>query len=164
MLVPKLEAAATAAGGVSNCGDTIGGTSSGGASGLSIGGSDVRATSPSSLGASSGTIAGLMSGVLTVKTEPRVHSPGSPVAVLDQPTTSGNSSSSNNNFPPSKRSRHEDWLPSPSQTSLDQLSPSSVLNGHPSYNVMSNGYSPMSSGSYDPYSPNGTVGEYSFGT
>ncbi|XP_046390481.1 ecdysone receptor isoform X3 [Ischnura elegans] len=76
-----------------------------------------------------------------------------------------------------KRPRlHEEWLPSPGQASIvDPMSPSSgpgggvhppgggggsSVNGHPYSNTtMSNGYaSPMSSGSYDPYSPNGKIG------
>ncbi|XP_071446874.1 ecdysone receptor isoform X2 [Hetaerina americana] len=74
-----------------------------------------------------------------------------------------------------KRPRvHEEWLPSPGQASIvDPMSPSSgpgggvhppgggsSVNGHPYSNTtMSNGYaSPMSSGSYDPYSPNGKLG------
>lgn len=60
-----------------------------------------------------------------------------------------------------KRPRTEDFLSSPSpgnvSVSVPPLTPSP---GPPSqaYTVISNGYSsPMSSGSYDPYSPNGKI-------
>ncbi|PNF15670.1 Ecdysone receptor [Cryptotermes secundus] len=60
-----------------------------------------------------------------------------------------------------KRHRTDDWLPSPSPGSvgpLPPLTPSPGPPGHP-YTVISNGYSsPLSSGSYDPYSPNGKIG------
>nr|BAM66821.2 ecdysone receptor isoform A [Periplaneta americana] len=60
-----------------------------------------------------------------------------------------------------KRPRPDDWLSSPSPGSagpLPPLTPSPGPPGHP-YTVISNGYSsPMSSGSYDPYSPNGKLG------
>jgi len=98
---------------------------------------------------------------VVIKTEPRTTSPCG-----DQPTTS-------------KRARHDDagaWIPSPGQSSLDPLSPSSTFQnanssvgpagGGQGYHstsagALSNGYSsPLSSGSYDPYSPNGKIGEY----
>ncbi|KAJ9589328.1 hypothetical protein L9F63_017457, partial [Diploptera punctata] len=56
-----------------------------------------------------------------------------------------------------KRPRPDDWLSSPSPGSagpLPPLTPSPGPPGH-SYTVIS---SPMSSGSYDPYSPNGKIG------
>nr|AEZ64363.1 ecdysone receptor isoform A [Diploptera punctata] len=113
----------------------------------------------------------------SVKTEPRVHSPCDPSATLSgveithhlsasssgtttTPTPNGGSlfsgiASSN------KRPRPDDWLSSPSPGSagpLPPLTPSPGPPGH-SYTVISNGYSsPMSSGSYDPYSPNGKIG------
>jgi len=56
----------------------------------------------------------------------------------------------------------EDWMSTPSPGSVPSsappLSPSPGSQNH-SYN-MSNGYaSPMSAGSYDPYSPTGKTGE-----
>lgn len=59
---------------------------------------------------------------------------------------------------------NEDWLSSPSPGSVPgnalPLSPSPGSQSH-TYATMSNGYSsPMSTGSYDPYSPNGKLGEY----
>lgn len=64
---------------------------------------------------------------------------------------------------PNKRPRNDDFLSSPSpgpiSVSAPPLTPSP---GPPSqaYTVISNGYSsPMSSGSYDPYSPNGKIGK-----
>ena len=115
----------------------------------------------------------------SVKTEPRVHSPCDPSVTAPgvelahhlsasssgtatTPTPNGGSlfsgiASSN------KRPRPDDWLSSPSPGSagpLPPLTPSPGPPGH-SYTVISNGYSsPMSSGSYDPYSPNGKIGEY----
>ncbi|XP_063705917.1 ecdysone receptor isoform X2 [Culicoides brevitarsis] len=57
---------------------------------------------------------------------------------------------------------NEDWLSSPSPGSVPgnalPLSPSPGSQSH-TYATMSNGYSsPMSTGSYDPYSPNGKLG------
>lgn len=100
---------------------------------------------------------------VVIKTEPRTTSP----PCGEQPTTS-------------KRARHDDsgaWIPSPGQSSLDPLSPSSTFQNANSSSMgpsgggqgyhstsagaLSNGYSsPLSSGSYDPYSPNGKIGEY----
>lgn len=63
-----------------------------------------------------------------------------------------------------KRARADDWLSSPSPgtvttvNSAPPLTPSPGPQSHP-YTVI-NGYSsPMSSGSYDPYSPNGKIGK-----
>uniref|UniRef100_A0A1B0DNH5 Uncharacterized protein n=1 Tax=Phlebotomus papatasi TaxID=29031 RepID=A0A1B0DNH5_PHLPP len=55
----------------------------------------------------------------------------------------------------------DDWLSSPSPGSVPSsappLSPSPGSQSH-NYNNISNGYpSPMSTGSYDPYSPNGKI-------
>lgn len=51
----------------------------------------------------------------------------------------------------------EDWLPSP----RPPLSPSPGSQSHTYTTTMSNGYSsPMSTGSYDPYSPNGKIGKF----
>ncbi|XP_065342084.1 ecdysone receptor-like isoform X2 [Cloeon dipterum] len=86
-----------------------------------------------------------------IKTEPRTSSPCS-----DQPTSS-------------KRAHpDEGWAPSPGQTSLDPLSPSSTFQsanssgGPPGGSQgfhMTNGYSSsVSNCSYDPYSPNGKHG------
>uniref|UniRef100_A0A336MYE7 CSON009621 protein n=1 Tax=Culicoides sonorensis TaxID=179676 RepID=A0A336MYE7_CULSO len=60
---------------------------------------------------------------------------------------------------------NEDWLSSPSPGSVPgnalPLSPSPGSQSHTYATTMSNGYSsPMSTGSYDPYSPNGKLGEY----
>lgn len=65
-----------------------------------------------------------------------------------------------------KRPRADDWLSSPSPGTVTQvvnsappLTPSPGPPSHP-YTVINNGYSsPMSSGSYDPYSPNGKIGK-----
>lgn len=64
--------------------------------------------------------------------------------------------------PPNKRGRSDEWLGSPSPGSISvsapPLTPSPGPPSH-SYTVITNGYpSPMSSGSYDPYSPNGKIG------
>lgn len=65
--------------------------------------------------------------------------------------------------PANKRPRPEEWLSSPSpgtmSVSAPPLTPSPGPPSH-TYTVISNGYpSPMSSGSYDPYSPtNGKIG------
>uniref|UniRef100_A0A4Y0BP33 Ecdysone receptor n=1 Tax=Anopheles funestus TaxID=62324 RepID=A0A4Y0BP33_ANOFN len=58
---------------------------------------------------------------------------------------------------------NEEWISSPSpgsvQGSAPPLSPSPGSQSHTYTNTMSNGYSsPLSSGSYDPYSPNGKMG------
>ncbi|KAJ1527242.1 hypothetical protein ONE63_008767 [Megalurothrips usitatus] len=62
-----------------------------------------------------------------------------------------------------KRPSPDHWDSSPSHsdsaTAAPPLTPSPGPNPH-HYTVISNGYSsPMSSGSYDPYSPNGKIGE-----
>ncbi|XP_055839170.1 ecdysone receptor isoform X1 [Episyrphus balteatus] len=81
-------------------------------------------------------------------------------------STSANSTNGHLVFVPTKRVRlegPEDWISSPSPTnvpgSAPPLSPSPGSQSH-NYNTnMSNGYaSPMSTGSYDPYSPNGKIG------
>ncbi|XP_018560850.1 ecdysone receptor isoform X1 [Anoplophora glabripennis] len=63
---------------------------------------------------------------------------------------------------PNKRPRTDDWLSSPSSGTISVSAPPLTPSpGPPSqpYTVISNGYSsPMSSGSYDPYSPNGKIG------
>nr|BAP15926.1 ecdysone receptor B1 isoform [Henosepilachna vigintioctopunctata] len=69
-----------------------------------------------------------------------------------------------NSQPPNKRPRTEEWLSSPSPGTISVSAPSLTPSpGPPShtYTVISNGYpSPMSSGSYDPYSPtNGKIGQ-----
>lgn len=74
--------------------------------------------------------------------------------------TVGTSSNSN------KRPRTEEWLSSPSpgaiSVSVPPLTPSPGPPNQQYTTVISNGYSsPMSSGgSYDPYSPNGKIGEF----
>jgi hypothetical protein len=124
----------------------------------------------------------------SVKTEPRVQSPCDPGTGTTAPSielghhlapsataTSGvTPSSSGSATTPNgglfsgiassnKRHRTDDWLPSPSSASvgpLPPLTPSPGPPGHP-YTVISNGYSsPLSSCSYDPYSPNGKIGKY----
>lgn len=67
--------------------------------------------------------------------------------------------------PGSKRPRPDDWLSSPSPGNVSVNGPPLTPSPGPqSYTVISNGYSsPMSSGSYDPYSPNGKIGEFLFG-
>lgn len=86
-----------------------------------------------------------------VKAEPRLHSP---------PGEPGGSGSVL--FYQATKRRVDDWLSSPSPTAhAPALTPSPGEPNHP-YTVISNGYSSptMSSGSYDPYSPNGKIGEY----
>lgn len=85
---------------------------------------------------------------------------------LLQSVGSGSVSGSSNG---AKRPRPDDWLSSPSPGgngiainisagSAPPLTPSPGPPSH-SFTVISNGYSsPMSSGSYDPYSPNGKLG------
>jgi ecdysone receptor len=124
----------------------------------------------------------------SVKTEPRVQSPCDPGTGTTAPSielghhlapsataTSGvTPSSSGSATTPNggglfsgiassnKRHRTDDWLPSPSSGSvgpLPPLTPSPGPQGHPYTGI--NGYSsPLSSGSYDPYSPNGKIGKY----
>lgn len=65
-----------------------------------------------------------------------------------------------------KRPRPDDFFSSPSpgtvSASAPPLTPSPGPPSH-TYTVISNGYSsPMSSGSYDPYSPNGKIGKFKF--
>ncbi|CAH1115129.1 unnamed protein product [Psylliodes chrysocephalus] len=65
--------------------------------------------------------------------------------------------------PKNRQTRTEDFLssPSPGTMSGNNAPPLTPSPGPPSqaYTVISNGYSsPMSSGSYDPYSPNGKIG------
>ncbi|XP_008197633.1 ecdysone receptor isoform X2 [Tribolium castaneum] len=72
-------------------------------------------------------------------------------------SSSGPFSSIGGGVSASKRQRTDDWLSSPSGN-VPPLTPSPGPPSHP-YTVISNGYSsPMSSGSYDPYSPNGKIG------
>lgn len=83
--------------------------------------------------------------------------------VINNPALTGNGNGG------TKRPRPDDWLSSPSPggatsainvsvSSAPPLTPSPGPPSHP-YTVISNGYSsPMSSGSYDPYSPNGKIG------
>lgn len=65
-----------------------------------------------------------------------------------------------------KRPRTDDWMSSPSPGTISvnngpPLTPSPGPPSHPYTVISSNGYSsPMSSGSYDPYSPNGKIGKY----
>lgn len=139
----------------------------------------------SGLGASASGSEFLLS---SVKTEPRVHSPCDPSVGTTAsgielghhlassatatsgvaPSSSGGAATSNGGLfsgisASNKRPRADDWLPSPSSASaghLPPLTPSPGPPGHP-YTVISNGYSsPLSSGSYEPYSPNGKIGKY----
>lgn len=62
---------------------------------------------------------------------------------------------------------NDDWLSSPSPGSVPSsappLSPSPGSQGQNFNTNLSNGYSsPMSTGSYDPYSPNGKIGKSHF--
>lgn len=102
-----------------------------------------------------------------VKTE-RVHSPLSlaPVGtemVLAPATTSHGNGLFAGIGPAAKRHRPDDWLASPSPGAIPQQQPPPLTPSpgpNMSYTVISNGYSsPMSSGSYDPYSPNGKIGK-----
>lgn len=118
-----------------------------------------------------------------VKTEPRLHSPltaaadgGLGLVVSGAgPTSSAALIAPGGGGglypgPPAKRPRPgDDWLASPSPGALPQAaappltpSPGPQPGGalSTSYTVITNGYSsPMSSGSYDPYSPNGKIGK-----
>lgn len=102
-----------------------------------------------------------------VKTEPRLHSPCGSTAdiVLNSSATSSHGNGLFNNISSSnKRPRPDDWLSSPSPGAIPSSAPPPLTPspGPPTmpYTVMSNGYSsPMSSGSYDPYSPNGKIGK-----
>lgn len=110
---------------------------------------------------------------LVVKTEPRLHSPTSNGA--PPPATNGVAGSNGfalNGGPFSglgKRPRTDEWPPTsgggqatPGGGGSAPLTPSPGPPSH-SYTVASNGYSsPMSSGSYDPYSPNGKIGKFYF--
>lgn len=122
----------------------------------------------------------------SVKTEPRVQSPCDPSAGTTAPSielghhlassatgtsaltpsSSGGATTPNGGLftgiSSTKRPRTDDWLPSPSSGSVGPLPPLTPSPGPPghSYTVISNGYSsPLSSGSYDPYSPNGKIGK-----
>lgn len=89
---------------------------------------------------------------------------------LQTNTLSANGVSNNGSFSTivtsgTKRPRPDDWLSSPSPGTVSAVSvpPLTPSPGPPShtYTVISNGYSsPMSSGSYDPYSPNGKIGKF----
>ncbi|KAG8302788.1 Oxysterols receptor LXR-alpha [Homalodisca vitripennis] len=88
-----------------------------------------------------------------IKSEPRLHSPP------------GEASGSNVlfcSFTQATKRRVDDWVssPSPNSQSHSTPAPATPSPGPPShpYTVISNGYSsPPSSGSYDPYSPNGKI-------
>ncbi|KAL1497420.1 hypothetical protein ABEB36_008396 [Hypothenemus hampei] len=123
--------------------------------------------------------------VLLIKTEPLVSGPVNTVViqpnglvsvatsagtVLAQPQQANGglangpfSGLSNNNSPASSKPRRppgpdNDWLSSPSPSGgAPSLTPSPGPPSH-AFTVISNGYSsPLSSGSYDPYSPNGKI-------
>ncbi|KAK6618376.1 hypothetical protein RUM44_002828 [Polyplax serrata] len=93
-----------------------------------------------------------------VKSEPRVHSPCEKDMAPAGPSQSNSlfSTIANSN----KRSRTDDWLSPPSPGPPMGSAPLTPSPGpHNQYAVISNGYSsPMSSGSCDPYSPNGKLG------
>lgn len=102
-----------------------------------------------------------------VKTEPRVHSPIPPQdtggLVLAPATTSHGNGLFASIGSVTKRPRPDDWLASPSPGTIPQTAPPLTPSPGPNNmysTVISNGYSsPMSSGSYDPYSPNGKIGK-----
>lgn len=92
-----------------------------------------------------------------IKAEPRLCSP---------PPAEAPSASSvlfSNFSPQAARRRVDDWMASPSTPAAAPPAPLTPSPGPPSYShtVISNGYSSpaMSSGSYDPYSPNGKIGK-----
>ncbi|XP_055696177.1 ecdysone receptor isoform X2 [Lutzomyia longipalpis] len=105
-------------------------------------------------GSTSATNIGSEDAIMTaVKVEPIQHE-----------TASTSSTTNGHVVYTTKRPRMEgdDWLSSPSPGSVPSsappLSPSPGSQSH-NYNNISNGYpSPMSTGSYDPYSPNGKIG------
>uniref|UniRef100_A0A1B0CW98 Ecdysone receptor n=2 Tax=Lutzomyia longipalpis TaxID=7200 RepID=A0A1B0CW98_LUTLO len=104
-------------------------------------------------GSTSATNIGSEDAIMTaVKVEPIQHE-----------TASTSSTTNGHVVYTTKRPRMEgdDWLSSPSPGSVPSsappLSPSPGSQSH-NYNNISNGYpSPMSTGSYDPYSPNGKI-------
>ena len=57
------------------------------------------------------------------------------------------------------RRPQEDWLPSPNQTSLDASSPFGVMPPMGAQTAAGFSVSPMSTSSYDPYSPTGRPGQ-----
>lgn len=91
------------------------------------------------------------SGDDVIKAEPRLCSP----QAADAP-----SASTVLYFSQAAKRRVDDWMASPSTPAAAPPAPPSP--GPPFTTVISNGYSSpaMSSGSYDPYSPNGKIGEY----
>lgn len=97
--------------------------------------------------------------VLLVKTEPQPHPAAGAAAAASLPgmlTAPGNFAGF---------AKLDEWMGSPSPgavgASAPPLTPSPGPPSQP-YTVISNGYSsPMSSGSYDPYSPNGKIGKCS---
>uniref|UniRef100_A0A182MRZ8 Uncharacterized protein n=1 Tax=Anopheles culicifacies TaxID=139723 RepID=A0A182MRZ8_9DIPT len=110
----------------------------GGGGGGVVGGGGVTATT-------TGSSAGLTANTVTVTTIPPANGGGHVV------------------FGGKRRHEsNEEWISSPSpgsvQGSAPPLSPSPGSQSHTYTNTMSNGYSsPLSSGSYDPYSPNGKM-------
>ncbi|KAL0268216.1 UNVERIFIED_CONTAM: hypothetical protein PYX00_010242 [Menopon gallinae] len=98
----------------------------------------------------------------TIKSEPGVHSP------CEKDMVPSGSSQSNSLFSTiassNKRPRTDDWLNPTSPGPPMGAAPLTPSPGpHNQYTVISNGYSsPMSSGSYDPYSPNGKLGKSLF--
>lgn len=96
----------------------------------------------------------------TIKSEPGVHSP------CEKDMVPSGSSQSNSLFSTiassNKRPRTDDWLNPTSPGPPMGAAPLTPSPGpHNQYTVISNGYSsPMSSGSYDPYSPNGKLGKF----
>uniref|UniRef100_A0A1B6EKG3 Ecdysone receptor n=1 Tax=Cuerna arida TaxID=1464854 RepID=A0A1B6EKG3_9HEMI len=103
----------------------------------------------------SGSGGGMLLSDDLIKSEPRLHSPP------------GEASGSNVlfcSFTQATKRRVDDWVssPSPNSQSHSTPAPATPSPGPPShpYTVISNGYSSptMSSGSYDPYSPNGKIG------
>lgn len=86
---------------------------------------------------------------------------GSNTVVTVNPPPGGTAPSTGGGVPvANKRQRTDDWLSSPNSGTISVSAPPLTPSpGPPTYTVINNGYSsPMSSGSYDPYSPNGKNG------
>lgn len=124
------------------------------------------AVSGAGAGVKGGTISATTSGGVTVTAIPVQQAS---VAASAPSVTSAAAGTVNGNviYGGKRRleSNNEEWISSPSPGSVPgsapPLSPSPGSQSHTYTTTMSNGYSsPMSTGSYDPYSPNGKMGMF----